>query len=501
MGPRPAPPFAATLVVLLAAAFSAVVFRPILGAYFWSDDFVLFYLLRDLSPAEFLLTPFGGHVVVARNAVFALTDALAGFEPRPYFVTVLATHALNVALLGRLVWRVTGSAAIAGAGALAWGTCPAAGDALAWYAVYSQVLATTCLLCAFDRLVRPAPASARDLVVAGLWLVLSALFFGSAIAVAALWPVVVVLLVPDVLRDRRRMAVAIGTALVVLLGYAGLDALSKALYAAPDVTGELLGWLVKRPRPALLALAQLTRVGVASLSLGAWWSVAETSDVVSWLVLLAAALAGAVAFVAGGADVRRRLVAAVLVALAMYGLIAIARAPLASEMRGWTAARVASTLRYQYAPQVFLAIALCLVVDAIARTAGMRRTVATVWSLALALGVLVRGVPLDLHDAARTAVAEARAEIAAQVAATPPGETAYVRNRAVFGFGWLAPEMAPLPGLAALFVIESKTDERDGRRVRFVEARPKVYEATQRHGSRLARLAVPSPPADNAATP
>jgi hypothetical protein len=49
--------------VLLAAGVSAAVYRDVLRSYFWSDDFVLLYMLRDMSLPEFLLTPFGGHTV------------------------------------------------------------------------------------------------------------------------------------------------------------------------------------------------------------------------------------------------------------------------------------------------------------------------------------------------------------------------------------------------------------------------------------------------------
>jgi hypothetical protein len=66
------------LVVVLAAGTSALAYRDVLESYFWSDDFVLLYMLRDMSLPEFLLTPFGGNTLVARNALFALTHAWAG---------------------------------------------------------------------------------------------------------------------------------------------------------------------------------------------------------------------------------------------------------------------------------------------------------------------------------------------------------------------------------------------------------------------------------------
>src|SRR5262245_18337550 len=102
------------LVALGAAATSLVVWRDVWRAYFWGDDFVWMYLLRDAGLAEVLFTPSGGHTLVARNAAFALLDRIAGLDPRPYFAVVLLTHASNVLLLHRLIRLLTGSVALAG---------------------------------------------------------------------------------------------------------------------------------------------------------------------------------------------------------------------------------------------------------------------------------------------------------------------------------------------------------------------------------------------------
>jgi hypothetical protein len=488
------------LPVLLAAVASVVVYRDVLRSYFWSDDFVLFYMLRDMGVAEFLVTPFGGHTVVGRNALFALTRAVAGFDPRLYFVTVLATHALNVLLLGRLIWRLTDSPGLAGFGALVWGICPTASESLAWYAASSQVVATTCLLLGFDRLARHDDTlPTRDLAIAALWVGLSLLFFGSAVAVALVWPAVVALLFPGTLADRRRLGAAVAAAVAVLVVYETIQLTARTVYATPDVPGQLAGSLVEHPRPALVAFLQLARVGVTSLALGAWWAPGPRSDLVSWLILLLAAAAWVTAFAAGGGDARRRLVAFTLVALAIYALTAAARAPLARQLLGWTAARLAATLRYHYAPQAFLVTAFCVGLHVASRGKLAAGTaIAAAWAGVALLGLLHRGIQLDLHDAARSAVAAARAEIEARVEGSPPGETVYIANRAVFGFGWMPHTMTPLPGLAALFVIISPADELDGRPVRFIESRPAVAELIARRGGRLARLIV-TPPAAAAA--
>src|SRR5690606_35637332 len=101
-------------------------------------------------------------------------------------------------------------ALLAGVGALAWGICPAASETLGWYAVYGQVAATTCLLAAFNRVAslarRDAIPARRDLLLVTSLLVLSSLFFGTAIAVAIAFPIVLALLVPGSVRGWRRLA-------------------------------------------------------------------------------------------------------------------------------------------------------------------------------------------------------------------------------------------------------------------------------------------------------
>ncbi|MCW5891339.1 MAG: hypothetical protein KIT14_12415 [bacterium] len=111
---------------IAAAGASAWVWAGALDAYFWNDDFVWLYLLHDRPLPEVLLTPIGGSTLVLRNLVFALLDRTAGLDPVPYFASLLLTHALNVVLVARLAWRVTGATMLAGLAALAWGTCPPA---------------------------------------------------------------------------------------------------------------------------------------------------------------------------------------------------------------------------------------------------------------------------------------------------------------------------------------------------------------------------------------
>src|SRR5262249_62119271 len=60
-------------------------------------------------------------------------------------------------------------------------------------------------------------------------------------------------------------------------------------------------------------------------------------------------------------------------------------------------------------------------------------------------------------------------------------------------FGWMPTPLQFPPGLAALFVVPSRRDEIEGRRVRFLDPDAAVVDAFARAGHRTARLLVSAP--------
>lgn len=499
---------AVVLVALGAAGASMAVYRSVLGAYFWNDDFTWLYLLHDRSFAEFLLTPMGGHSLVARNAVFALTDTVAGFDPRPYFATMLVTHGLNVALLAGLIWRLTGRIMLAGIGAFAWGTCPSASETLAWYSVYGHVAATTCILLALHRVAPRARDGEMpplgDIAIAAAWLVLSSLFFGTALAVAFVWPLFMVVLFPGLTADRRRLRVIVAATAAVLGLYLLLQVLASRLYGAPMVPVDTVQSLLASPSRAAITFLQLVRVGVASLCLGAAWHPAARSDDLSWMVLLVAVGGWTTALLVASSRRRRTMLGFLLLALAVYALLAVARGPISATLMGKAGAAVAATPRYHYAAQAFLVVTLCAGMDAVASRLRFPAFLSLVaWGCALVAAIIVRGVAVECHETVRVEVIRMLAAVRDRVALARAAETVYVANTPVPGFGWMPNSAQPLPGLVALFIIASRSDDIDGRPVRFVESDPAIREPFMHPGSRTARLLVShaSPPTSGVSAP
>src|SRR5262249_26104721 len=160
---------------------------------------------------------------------------------------------------------------------------------------------------------------------------------------------------------------------------------------------------------------------------------------------------------------------------------------------GMAGGEVAAHLRYHYAAQALLTVSFAIALNAmLARRSGSFADVAvpTAWAAVLVAGILVRGIPVDRHDASR---AETGRALAAQLALAKPGETVYVRNAPVPVFGWMPNTLQFPPGLAALFVVTSRRDEIEGRRVRFLEPDAAVVDAFARAGPRTAHLLVSAP--------
>ena len=146
-------------LALLVVVSAGLVHTPILGHYFRSDDFAHLYNLANFGLLHFVSTPYGGHLLVIRNAIFSLHHQLFGLNAQLYFIAVLLTHMLNAYLLFRALRLFTGRATLAAFAAALFGMAPVGEGALGWYSAYCHVLVGTILLwvlCDIARLNPPA---------------------------------------------------------------------------------------------------------------------------------------------------------------------------------------------------------------------------------------------------------------------------------------------------------------------------------------------------------
>ncbi|MCW5891338.1 MAG: hypothetical protein KIT14_12410 [bacterium] len=371
------------------------------------------------------------------------------------------------------------------------GNLPAS-ESLTWYSAFGGVASTTCVLLALGRVAgrRVETLGRRVWLVVFAWLVLGDLFFGTALPVALVLPAVVAIAFPATPQRRAAVRAALAVAGGVALVHLGLQWVATTAFAAAAVQGAELRWLLHGLEPAARSFAALLRSGVTSLLLGAWWSPVPGSAATAWIALGVAA-AGSLA-VLGLAPAPRWFAACVLVALAVYAAVAASRGPLLVGLLGQEPAEIGATLRYHYASQAFLAVAACIGLTALlARSPGTQAVVACGVAAVLLAGTVRRPVPLELHELTRRRVTEALTALRVRIALTPPGQTASIGNRQLPGLGWMPNTTAPLPGLAALFVIAFPSDAIDGRRVRFVEHDLPTYWTFTARPGRLADVLAP----------
>ena len=455
----------------IAVLAAAVAYRPILGSYFFTDDWAWLFVFANWPLTSVIALPIGGHSLIARNLLFAGSYRLFGPEPAPFFVTVLLGHLANVFLLHRVARLATGSGAAALLAAVLWGTSPAYAETLAWYSASGQVFATTCALLVLARVLRRAAAgedlTQSDLLRCVVLLFVGANFFGSGVVFAAAFPLILLLLPAT-----RWWPTALAATGFLLLLYGINQFVNPSVIHTTPVLAIAVVVLLHLPGTAVTCGTLLLRVGLATLVAGAWWTPGEALDPFSTLLPGVVFLAGVGAMVVAPAR-RRALVVFTLLGVGTYAVIAAVRAPTGVMFFGFPPELCGLTQRLQYTGQAMLAVVVALVAASLWQWARLPRTargvVVALWLGVVAAGGVLRPPAIDLHTTARVETARVLDTIRARVAEVAPGETVRIPDNGFQIFLPWAPK--PVPGWAALFTIFFPSDEVDGRKVRFVMQR------------------------------
>ncbi len=480
-------------LIAMPLVFSAAVWAPILGCYFFGDDLLNLYWIVDKSLLEYLITPYGGHLLLTRNAIFALCFHLFGTHAGWYFVLVLLTHLVNVALLFKIIRALTHSPRLACLGSVLWGVAPLNQGALGWYSVYGQVLVATIFLwlllrlCAIDAQRMPARSAPWGWA---LLLLAASTSFGVGIAVTLVFPLVALLLLPPVPARARFVAVLVVVALVVVALYVGVHQLSAYLYPYPGprrlnmMIGNILNW-----RMIATLILHLFGFGLHHLLLGPVAGSAPYGGAVSLAVIAAFATVLVLAAARAPAPVRRQMLACLLVCLACYAIIAAGRVGFFRSFKDL----ITQAPRYHYLAPLPLAIALCLALGQLQRwrplPSAARDGLLAAWLVATAIAFAAIGPPIDVHLRARQFTENAVVEIQHLIDTAPADGNVYIPNRPFRGVGpFLVNNPRVYPGLAAVFTVFFPDNTVGGRRVYFVVADPALRAATQ--GKRTASLLV-----------
>ena len=467
--------FAALGWLAPALLLSAIVYYPIVGNYFFDDDFLnLFHIVNDPT-LQYLVTPNGGHLLLTRNALFLLNFHLFGIEPAYYYWGALLTHLCNVCLLFHLIRLMTGSALLASFGAALWGSTPFNEGSLGWYSVYGHVLVATALLlilCQAERLAARGRTPGRR--TQWWWYALAlvaATSFGTGIAIALLLPFILALLLPG-WRSSHRLPLRSLLVTVPIL-FIALNALYLRLVGTDPIAPPWMA-LLSDPLGIPLIWVQLVGLGLTRLLFGFYFP--SWAGPACWLAVLTPfAVMAVLVGLAAPERARRQLAACALTVLGCYGIIALGRAALMLKL----APQMITFPRYHYVGQLGLAIMLCLLLAQAAAklTAWPKRLLLVAW-YGLTLASYAHFAPnIDHHDVAHRDTQQALAAMQLAIDRSPRGRAVYIPNHS---FKPLPFFPSLFPGWAAVFVI-FHVDNRasDGRPIYFVEDNPGVIEALQ----------------------
>jgi hypothetical protein len=491
-----APAWLRILLLATPVALTAVVYRPILTAYFYGDDFLNLYLIVNNDFLDFVLRPHGGHLLVARNLLFYGFHQVFGTRADLFFSAILLTHLLNVLLLYQVIRHLTHTRTLAALGAAMWGVCPVHAGTLGWYSVYGQVVVATILLFVLLQIARASgegqPLPRHVVVTWPALFLIAAVCFGVAIGLTFVaWLAFYFLLPPSRLRLRVCLAMLVLAAALPFV-YRGLLNLHEWI-SGPSSLVAGVNILVDGLRYYNLIsvmLVYLLSYGIASLVLGFYFVAGKYPTVLPIAASAVFVLLLALVLWRAAPPVRRWLAGLLLLALGSYMVIAAGRAIFfLIPTMGYAVVQQ----RYHYVAPIPLAIILCLMLHHLSPRHARGITGA---ALLLAWGALTYRAYahtrpfLDLHPNTRMETNMVLDEVRKQVAATPPGGDVYIRNRNFNSVGHLlVGDPVGFPGWAAVFAIYYPEHTVDGRRVYFVIDDPFVVAAVS-GGHRTAGLVV-----------
>jgi hypothetical protein len=490
--PGPADPEIPWLV-LLPVLVAALVFRPSPEQFFAGEDLYHIFRALDQPWPALLLQQHAGHLYTSFSVLVTACHALFGMNPSGWFAILLALHLVNVALCVRVIRQVTGSARLAAVGGLLWAIAPTHGDALTWFTMCGQVLATTMILAVLGSALASAergPGLGRGVLwIAALLIATTSNGAGAAAAVAM--PFAVFLLLPATPGRRRAVAVlALVLPLVAVLVAATRFAADRVPGLLPAVTPSLAPNALHVNAVALL-FVELVKHGLVGPLLTV--AVPSPGAALTWVAVGLWTAAVGTALWRAGDGRRRACLGALLLLAAVYGATALGRGGFYAMLAKATGGEAGALARYHYLATFAGILATCVafasVLDDWSAPRPLARVMPFVATAALLAAWSTSAWRLDRRADVLHTFAGARCQLETAVRrAAPAGGVARLPNQHERIAG-LAGHLA-FPGWAAVLVLTEPDQTIDGRRIVLTEPSDSVRELTA-HGRRTAGLLVP----------
>lgn len=493
------------LALAASALMTAAVFRHQLR----HDDFVWCFESVHLPLWTYLWTAYGGHIMPVHRIVYAVLRPLFGLWPLPYFGLAFVTHLASVYLLYRIIFRLTEQESWAAFWAGLWGTALTSVGTLVLFPTYGQAEATFfTLLVLHDLLAHRERGVMPGTFRIGLWtlaLLLSALSFGIGTSAAfGIYVCAALLLRGD--GAHRAAALVFASALAIFLSYVSLQ----------QHFGDTTPFDPAHAGFALESFGLLGVQGIADLFFPALFSVTSgeeavgplkgtSESLVMLLTVLAAALVALPSYLALrtlSAERRRAWLALAAMAVFGYALIALGRTATILAFGG-SPQSLARAIRYHYFALAFVTASFAV---ALSEWKALRELLEVPW-VKFAISTWAVVVFMTSLNVARTfslgesqQAARARKDLVEHVEDAarnaPAGATVYVPNTdyppAWFLFAVGVPR-SRFPNLAAVWLIENRSDVVFGHPIRFVEKDPAVVRTLrERPESPVNRILVTS---------
>jgi hypothetical protein len=484
-----------TVLFLIPVAFAAIVYFPITRNYFFADDFLHIYNIRNQDFLPYLLIPRGGHLLVTNNALFYTLYRIFGTHAEGYYWVAFFGHLINVCLLFWVIRLFTESPRLACFGAVLWGISPMNESAVGWFSVFGQVMVAGFMLFMLVQLGRVAGGRPVHRYAPALWCLLllaACTSFGIGIGLTLMFPLVAFLLLWQSPSRRRVVLIFCALAVVVPALYFGLTRLTTVLYMPRTAPLFFETNVVTN----VAMLAHIVACGIATLLVGQFAPNLEYPSLAAYAVIALFVAGLAAALLTAPAPIKRRLLVCIVLSLGCYGIIVAGRAAFfAAAGRPQAFIRPG---RYHYAAPIPLAIALCVLLAYADKRYTLRPEAKTGllagWLFLTGLAYAQFGKPINNHIQARRETTAVLSAIRQAIDAAPPGENVYIPNRPFQSLGPIFVKRQDIfPGWAGVFVIFYPDNVVDGKSVFFVTTDRKLIGAAK-EGHRTATLIVEPPP-------
>ncbi len=491
----------------LAVTAAAIAYYPIVGHYFYGDDFSNLYRMRNEPLLEYILKPQGGHLFVTSYSIFYLSDLLFGLNPQPYFARVLALHLVNTILLFAVLRRVTGSDLAACVGATLWGVCPTHEGTLGWYSVFGQAIVGTVVLWLLYDLAGVEQNGMPGWGMRVRWVILllvSATSFGTGLAVGLVFPLLVWLTLPRVRERRAIVGLFAGVALFIPVLYVSLHRLYQGPPIGLEIPHEIgIHHLVERFGSLLVTMTlRGAAYGIATTLVSTLHPTVRFPSPLADAVVAVFLIACILSFSTGTHRTRRYLLVALVVMLASYAMVVAGRVGFDAAQPG-----LIYTNRYHYVASIGVPLAVALILCEAGRRVRVRsrwmQALLCLWVIAVVAARLRNGDPPDPTQVARQQTFGVLRSIQAAIETTPSGEDVYIPNGDFAAMGPFSKAHIVFPGWAGVFVIYYPDNVVDGRNVYFIEPEYRVVRLANlgRRTAGLLKLQLPPPPAERDGNP